>query len=255
VFVAGDAAHVHSPAGGQGLNSGVQDSFNLAWKLSLVYKGLAPVMLLDSYTTERLPVIAEMLNLTTGSFNQFRSSVSFEAGLRRDKRMDMLGVNYRSSPIVLDEFTQAEPVSAYGTLEEGVLVAGDRAPDAPELGLVAAQATRGAETETRLFDVFCPVYHTVLLFVPDVAASADVLEVLKRYPGDVIRPVIVLPQGSEVTPGAQADVIIDRGGHAFRGYLAVKGKKRVVVVRPDGVVGAMVRGAEGVGAYFANLFV
>ena len=228
---------------------------NLAWKLSLVYKGLAPVTLLDSYTTERLPVIAEMLNLTTGIFNHLRSSVSLEASMRREKRMDMLGVNCRSSPIVLDEFTQGEPVSAYGMLEEGVLVAGDRAPDAPELGVVAAQATHRAETETRLFNVFCPVYHTVLVFAPDVVASADVLEVLKRYPGDVIRPVIVLPQGSEVTPGAQADVIIDRGGHAYRGYLAVKGEKRVVVVRPDGVVGAMVRGAEGVGAYFAKLFV
>ena len=176
-------------------------------------------------------------------------------GMMRQKRTNMLGVNYRSSPIVLDEFTQAEPVSAYGLLEEGVLVAGDRAPDAPELGLVAAQATHGAETETRLFDVFCPVYHTVLLFAPDAAASADVLEVLKRYPGDVIRPVIVLQQGSEVTAGAQADVIIDRGGHAYRGYLAVKGERRMVVVRPDGVVGAMVRGAEGVGAYFAKIFV
>ena len=177
--------------------------------------------------------------------------------MEREQKMNMLGVNCRSSPIVLDEFTQAEPMNSYRVLDEGVLVAGDRAPDAPELGLVGAQATNGAETETRLFDVFCPVYHTVLVFAPDVASSTDVLEVLKRYPGDVIRLVIVLAQGSEVTTAAQAGVtvVVDRGGHAYRGYLAVKGEKKVVVVRPDGVVGAIVHGAEGVGAYFANIFV
>ena len=175
--------------------------------------------------------------------------------MEREKKMNMLGVNCRSSPIVLDEFTQAEPVNAYGTLEEGVLVAGDRAPDAPELGLIVPQAFGGAETETRLFDVFCPIHHTVLVFAPDSASSTDVLEVLGRYPGDVIRPVIVLSQDSEVTIGAQADVVVDRGGHAYRAYLAVRGEQKVVVVRPDGVVGAIVHGAEGVGAYFAKIFV
>ena len=53
VFIAGDAAHTHSPAGGQGLNTGVQDAFNLAWKLAAVIKGWAPAYLLDSYEAER----------------------------------------------------------------------------------------------------------------------------------------------------------------------------------------------------------
>ena len=53
VFIAGDAAHTHSPAGGQGLNTGVQDAFNLAWKLAAVIKGWAPAHLLDSYEAER----------------------------------------------------------------------------------------------------------------------------------------------------------------------------------------------------------
>ncbi|KAJ3490071.1 hypothetical protein NLJ89_g11468 [Agrocybe chaxingu] len=65
VFVAGDAAHIHSPTGGQGLNTGVQDAFNLGWKLSLVTKGLSPASLLETYNDERLPVVAEMLNITT----------------------------------------------------------------------------------------------------------------------------------------------------------------------------------------------
>ena len=56
VFLAGDAAHIHSPAGGQGMNTGMQDAFNLAWKLDLVIKGIAKPSLLDSYSTERSAV-------------------------------------------------------------------------------------------------------------------------------------------------------------------------------------------------------
>lgn len=223
---------------------------NLSWKVSLVHKGLSPPSLLDSYTTERLPVIAEMLNITTGILHQLREASTTERAMEREKRMNMLGVNYRTSPIVVDEFTHAEPVNAYGVLDEGVLVAGDRGPDATELVMAA-----GAGTETRLFDVFSPTYHTVLVFGPDAASSTDVLEVLGRYPGDVIRPVIVLPQGSEVTTVPQADVVVDRGGYAYRGYLVVKGERKVVVVRPDGVVGAIVRGAEGVRAYLTKIFI
>ncbi|MCC7039595.1 MAG: FAD-dependent monooxygenase [Burkholderiales bacterium] len=61
VFVAGDAAHVHSPAGGQGMNTGMQDAFNLAWKLALVERGLAKPSLLDSYSDERSAVARRIL--------------------------------------------------------------------------------------------------------------------------------------------------------------------------------------------------
>ncbi|MFE5539894.1 FAD-dependent monooxygenase [Streptomyces sp. NPDC056492] len=64
VFFAGDAAHIHSPAGGQGLNLGVQDAFNLGWKLAAVLRGEAGEELLDTYQTERHPVAARVLALT-----------------------------------------------------------------------------------------------------------------------------------------------------------------------------------------------
>jgi rifampicin monooxygenase len=64
VFLAGDAAHVHPPLGGQGLNLGIQDAFNLGWKLAAEVNGWAPEGLLDSYHTERRPVAAEVLNTT-----------------------------------------------------------------------------------------------------------------------------------------------------------------------------------------------
>jgi len=64
VFLAGDAAHIHPPTGGQGLNLGVQDAFNLGWKLAAEVNGWAPAGLLDSYQTERHPVAADVLDNT-----------------------------------------------------------------------------------------------------------------------------------------------------------------------------------------------
>jgi 2-polyprenyl-6-methoxyphenol hydroxylase-like FAD-dependent oxidoreductase len=64
VFLAGDAAHVHPPLGGQGLNLGIQDSFNLGWKLAGEINGWAPQGLLDTYQTERHPVAADVLTIT-----------------------------------------------------------------------------------------------------------------------------------------------------------------------------------------------
>ena len=69
VFLAGDAAHVHSPLGGQGMNTGIGDAMNLGWKLAAAAAGSAPPWLLDSYETERHPVGESVLR-TTDAFNQ-----------------------------------------------------------------------------------------------------------------------------------------------------------------------------------------
>ena len=69
VFLAGDAAHVHSPLGGQGMNTGIGDAMNLGWKLAAAVRGTAPPWLLDSYEAERHPVGASVLKLTD-AFNQ-----------------------------------------------------------------------------------------------------------------------------------------------------------------------------------------
>ena len=64
VFLCGDAAHVHSPAGGQGMNTGIQDAANLAWKLALVLRKRAHVSLVDSYERERRPVARKVVSTT-----------------------------------------------------------------------------------------------------------------------------------------------------------------------------------------------
>ncbi|WP_030903546.1 FAD-dependent monooxygenase [Streptomyces sp. NRRL F-5126] len=108
VFLAGDAAHVHSPAGGQGLNTSVQDAYNLGWKLGQVLRAGAPDALLDTYEGERRPVAAQMLGLST------RIHRGQE---RRGEKTRQLGLTYRSGPL------------ASGAA--GALAAGDRAPDGP----------------------------------------------------------------------------------------------------------------------------
>jgi hypothetical protein len=147
---------------------------------------------------------------------------------------------------VIDEVTKAEPVNAYRVLDETSLVAGDRVPDAPGLTVVKA----GAQVaETRFFDLFKATYHTVLVFCPDVGSAEDIIGALSSsYPRDIIRSVVVLPQeATESSTVASGADVVDAAGHAYRAYLTEKG---VVVVRPDGVAGAIVRSAEGVKAYF-----
>jgi 2-polyprenyl-6-methoxyphenol hydroxylase-like FAD-dependent oxidoreductase len=120
VFVAGDAAHVHSPAGGQGMNTGIQDAVNLGWKLGLVCRGAAPEALLDSYDAERRPVGEEVLRFTDRAFAAATSDgvlaraartrlvphlLPVALRLRPARRLlfrtvSQLGIRYRRSPAV-----------------------------------------------------------------------------------------------------------------------------------------------------------
>ena len=107
VLLAGDAAHVHPPAGGQGLNTGVQDAYNLGWKLAHALRG-GPDSLLDSYESERLPIAAAVLGLSK-HLHQTRS-------IKRGDLTDQLALHYRSSSL--------SSGNALGSLHPG-----DRMPD------------------------------------------------------------------------------------------------------------------------------
>jgi 2-polyprenyl-6-methoxyphenol hydroxylase-like FAD-dependent oxidoreductase len=115
-FVAGDAAHIHSPFGGQGMNTGLHDVWNLAWKLDLFLRGLGNQRLLDSYGAERLPVIARVLE-TTHRLTRVMGTPSRVAQTFRDivipvvsklapfqhafvQRLSELDIGYAGSPIV-----------------------------------------------------------------------------------------------------------------------------------------------------------
>ena len=133
VFLGGDSAHIHSPAGAQGMNTGIQDMINLAWKLAFVIKGHAVPELLDTYSDDRIPVIRSVLTKTEGltgvigSENLiFRSVFSHIAPWivgtefvqeNSTERMSQLSLHYRDSPLSVSHHTL------------GSLRAGDRVPD------------------------------------------------------------------------------------------------------------------------------
>ena len=91
VLLAGDAAHVHSPVGGQGLNTGVQDAVNLGWKLAQVVHGTAPDSLLDTYHAERHPVAARVLRMTMAQVALMRPDDRIEA--LRDSVSELLSMD------------------------------------------------------------------------------------------------------------------------------------------------------------------
>ncbi|MEI9989806.1 MAG: FAD-dependent oxidoreductase [Rhizomicrobium sp.] len=152
VYLAGDAAHIHPPTGGQGLNTSVQDAYNLGWKLAAVLAG-APLSLLASYEAERRPVAAEVLGLSTKLLDALKQ----RGDLRRGRETQQLDLFYPDSPLSLPyTFDLRGPKPA--------ILPGDRAPDAPCRG-VGGQPTR-------LFSLFGGPHWTLLGYETDPALAA-----------------------------------------------------------------------------------
>lgn len=226
VLLAGDAAHVHAIAGGLGMNTGIQDAFNLGWKLAQVLRGRAGEELLDTYEEERLPVAARTLELTSD-----RLRATLEAIRRPGGGLDSaitpstsgLGRGYRWSSL-------ARPGGS------GALRSGDRAPDAP-----CAVAATGEPT--RLFRTFAGPHLTVLGFG---SGTERALREAAGAHGDAVRAVRVYAAGATGpgAPGAGPDALHDRDGAARAAYGI--GRDTVVVVRPDNHVG-LISDTEGFG--------
>jgi hypothetical protein len=136
-FLAGDSAHIHTPAGGQGMNTGIQDAYNLAWKMALVVKGAAAERILDTYNEERLPNAKRLLQTTDRMFNLvagtdwfvnvirttiFPPMAKFILGLDAVKKrffplISQIGITYRESSL-----------SVHHGDEDFEVKAGDRMP-------------------------------------------------------------------------------------------------------------------------------
>lgn len=153
VFLAGDAAHVHTPAGAQGLNTGMQDGYNLGWKLGQVLAG-ADATLLDTYEAERQPIAAGVLGLSTAKWGGIAKLDP--SSMKRGKDEQQLALTYYGGPLA--------PADGMRT---GTLRVGDRAPDA-EL--------RGADgIGTRLFDALRGPDFTALAYGPGAARALEQL--------------------------------------------------------------------------------
>jgi 2-polyprenyl-6-methoxyphenol hydroxylase-like FAD-dependent oxidoreductase len=141
VFIAGDAAHVHPPTGAQGLNTSVQDAYNLGWKLALVLQGRATEGLLATYESERRPIAESVLDISSAIARQ-QGGVGSQPRGRQTQQLD---INYRTSALSSD---RGRPDRA--------VIAGDRAPDAI---YVDPEGRR-----RRLFETFRGPHFTLLVF-------------------------------------------------------------------------------------------
>lgn len=285
VFLAGDAAHVHSPVGGQGMNMGIQDAVNLAWKLALVVRGAGRPDLLDSYDPERRPVaratvtvtdratkgMMRMMALRSPIAEALRNqAVSFIAGSgfvgeRLFRTVGQLGVDYGDSPIVGEHHVSiwSSDVGPGRDTEHpkvgdwlgwhGRLAPGARVPD---VDLDAAVDDAGT-----LFQLLHGTEHVLFLF--DGAAATEsgyenlagiARRVTERY-GDHVRVYVVVPFPER--PAAldwDGPIVHDTDATLHRHFGA--SSEGLHLVRPDGYVGFRSLPADGdrLMAYLATIF-
>jgi 2-polyprenyl-6-methoxyphenol hydroxylase-like FAD-dependent oxidoreductase len=221
-FLVGDAAHVHPPAGGQGMNTAVQDAYNLGWKLGQMLRHGAPPALLDSYEEERLPVAAQLLEFVVQMHKDWLGKAKDKEEPRKGEHMQ-LGLNYRGRPLSVDE---------RAAVGEGVARAGDRAPD--------ARLRDAAGAPVRLFDLFRGPHFTLLAM--DGAAAPP----LGPQYGDGVRVHRVAGRNLAGTRGA----LLDHEDQVHRIY-----GDGLILVRPDGYVGYTgPGGGAGLTAYLRRFF-
>jgi len=247
VFFAGDAAHVHSPAGAQGMNTGIQEAFNLGWKLARVLCAGTPERLLDTYHAERHPIERDVLR-QTGFITQIVEADHGAMKLLRDhvvpllasfgpvrdavrRTVSELGVQYRKSPLTLERVLDGGPR------------AGERAPDA--LVHVVDGPLGQAPGTARLYDLHDPASFTLLLL--EEPASADTGDV-PPMPADAQ----ALAQGLErIMPGAvRTWRVADAESDGDDGLAQVYGRSRpsFYLLRPDGYIAVRGRTATDANA-------
>ncbi|WP_340029114.1 FAD-dependent monooxygenase [Paenibacillus sp. FSL H7-0940] len=210
VFLAGDAAHVHSPAGGQGMNTGIQDAYNLGWKLAAVIRG-ADTALLDTYDEERRPVAQAVLKDSTKKMGGVIRTATEGGGLSQslstisDDLTSGLLISYRPSSLT-------RPSAGTNATR---LLPGDRAPN--------ARGLQGTGFAGSVFDLLRGPHWTLLAFANYIDPS------LKNFTNDALHLHYILPSKVEGAEG-----IIDTAGNAYRVYDVAS--KELVLIRPDGYI-------------------
>jgi hypothetical protein len=247
IFLAGDASHIHSPIGGLGMNTGIQDAYNLAWKLALVYRGRAPLNLLDSYEKERRPVAEDVLKTTrllTERFEAFsnlapeqRQRLYFnmvvppEAARQVARHSEQLDLNYSKSPICCQH-----EGSHFGKTR---FTAG---PRPGEEALDARPLLRDHHPAT-LFEVLRGPKHTLLLFPGAYHEASSWRRLLKlaqsveATAADLINNFFVAVEAANIPSELRSSgrVILDPERSLHYRYGAET--ECLYLIRPDGYVG------------------
>ena len=233
VLLAGDAAHVHTPAGAQGMNTGMQDAANLAWKLALVAHRRADAVLLDSYDDERHPVGAMVVRTTT-TLTDVGTASGPEAAIR-DLALFLIGHSARladTAAATLAETTINYRDSAlsvhHGAHHHGTARAGEHAPDPDGL-------TRPDGTRLTVEDLLTQPGVLLLVRSEDTDTVDDLRGALGGL-GTVVRVV-------NDTAVASEDCIVDPDDVIGRDYGL--GTEGIALIRPDGYLGLVADSADG----------
>ena len=278
VFLLGDAAHVCSNIGGQGMNTGMQDAYNLGWKLGLVLNGRSPASLLDSYHPERHQAGRDMLYLSDHLHRTVLREdphLSLSEGLRQrlatvlasqevmQQRMRRavaeLNIGYRHSPIVAEHHRflpglHGAHAGVLGWHDFGAGPrAGDRAVDAPLM-------LHPGREPVRFFQKLRGTRHHVVLFAGALAtgethqqlqALADAI--MHAHP-DRIEAHLIVPHELPEDLVVKGEMLLDPRGELHHRYGARSAC--LYVVRPDGYIGfrSQPPDAEALSSYFTQIF-
>ncbi len=253
IMLAGDAAHIHSPAGGQGMNTGMQDAFNLAWKLALVQRGQGRTdALLDSYSIERSTIGDQVLKTATAftSVATLRSPLaqslrnriapiltSFNFVRQKVRRnWSEISINYRHSPLCAEQWPHLT----------GGQAPGDRLNDAP--------LTSAADGHPlTLMQTLDGNRHSLLLLPGNDSASRrrllDIAEETETaFPGTVAAHLILRPElAAPADEDSEVAVWMDTQAQAHEQLHAKE--STLILVRPDGYIGFRCQPADGAALY------
>lgn len=263
VFLAGDAAHIHSPVGAQGMNLGIQDAYNLAWKLALVVHGRGRPILLDSYEPERRRIAAGVVRgtdrATRGAMRALSLrhpiatalraqliSVVADIGFLQSQLAQTLGgirVGYPDSPIV-GEHHSSIWTTELGTPADERPRLGDwlRFGDGPGPGqrVPDLDLPEGAPFST-LHELLLGIDHVLLLFDGSASTEAGyanldaIADRVRRRYGDRVRTYVVAPHAERPAALAWTDVLLDPEAEVHGAFGC--GSEALYLIRPDGYVG------------------
>jgi len=269
IFLAGDAAHIHSPAGGQGMNTGIQDAYNLAWKLALVVAGGAPESILDSYQDER-HAVSTMVLRNTDRMTKVGTIRGALGKTIRDYLIPLLGaipplahalsnqmagltIEYSASSIVnADHLGLIGRVAAM--LSASGPAAGSHAPDCEPIidssgkSTWLAAAVRGTSHSLLIFEGMVTAVQT--------SRMTEIAAAMSRRAGSRIRSFIIIAnrEGLSTAPDYNAEIIGDPALVAHRAYGAAD--PCLYLIRPDGYIGfrGSIDNSSGLIEYLGRIF-
>jgi len=269
VFLAGDACHIHSPVGGQGMNTGIQDAFNLAWKLALVSREEAHPRLLDSYEAERERFGRQLLRgtdlfsrlallqgpLSSRLRDWVTSLVANSKPMRKRiaTSISQVDVSYRRSPLVR-EYQPGYHLETLNKQRRMLMAhhAGERAPDMP---------VRLGDTPARFYELCLGTHHILFFFAhrqdPERSLPAwqEMDALLRREYSTLVDAFLILPHLPGPAESVRTHTVYDEHAALYTEY-GITGDG-LVLVRPDGYIAFLSRpvSLEQFWTYLNSVFV